>query len=259
MADFGTALSDNFMLGTASVMVGPQDELFDLNPTDHGLGLVKNFTITSAPTYTTLTQGVKNTNVASVMTANAVSANMEVYEYTAKNIATGLGLENAGFAPITTSTTVSTAGTGTPTVPDDEVAVVSATGIVANDFVMIGLGNDNVIIRKVASVATNTLTVTPGIEVIVPIGATVSKVNTVPIGSLEDQPYLSAKIVGQLANGQVVVILIPKLRISAGFTLGFVTSDFSNMPFEFTLFNQVPTDPFYADFGTDQAHLYTKA
>lgn len=258
MADFGTALTDNFMLGTASVMVGPQDQLYDLNPTDHGLGLVKNFTITSAPTYTTLTQGVKNTNVASVMTANAVSATMEAYEYTSKNIATGLGLENSGFEPITTSTTVSTATTGTPMAPDDEIAVVSATGIIAGDNIMINLGNDNVIIRKVASVATNTLTVVPGIEVVIPIGAVVSEVNMVPIGSLEDQPYLSAKVVGQLQNGQVVVLLIPKLRISAGFTLGFVTSDFSNMPFEFTLFNQVPTDPFYTDFGTDQAHLYSK-
>ncbi|KGM36130.1 hypothetical protein P409_00345 [Inquilinus limosus MP06] len=248
------------MLGTATVMIGAQDALFDLNATDHSIGLVKNFTITSQPTYTNLTQGVKNQNVASVMTGNTVSATMEAYEYTSKNISYALGLEGSTLAPITTETTTSAVIAGTDVAPEDEVTVTSATGITAGSYIMIQVGNDDqVTIRKVSSVASNVLTVSPGIKQNIAVGARVSKVNVVDIGSLADQPYLSAKVVGTIANGKEITLLLPKIRVTAGFSLAFTSSDFGNMPIEFTLYNLVSTDPNYSEFQNAQAKLFSRA
>ena len=39
----GEAKTDSFMLGAATVMIGAMADLYDLNPTDHSIGLVKNF------------------------------------------------------------------------------------------------------------------------------------------------------------------------------------------------------------------------
>lgn len=93
MAGAGSAKSEAFNLGTATVMIGPKEEVLDLTPEKHSIGLVKNFTFSSSDQYTDLTQGVRNTVVYSVKTGSEVTASMEVYEYTSKNLAYSLGLE----------------------------------------------------------------------------------------------------------------------------------------------------------------------
>ena len=72
----GLAKTDAFMLGDATVMIGAMADLLTLNTVEHSIGLVKEFMVKSEPGYTELTQGVKNTVVASVMTSNKVSATM---------------------------------------------------------------------------------------------------------------------------------------------------------------------------------------
>lgn len=81
-------------------------------------------------------------------------------------------------------------------------------------------------------------------------GDRVHKVNLIPVGSAEDQPTLAAKIVGILPEGKKpVTIIIPKLRISNGFSLSFQTDQYGNMPYEFTPMEQVMSDPLYAEYG----------
>ena len=75
----GEAKTNAFMLGTATVMLGAQADLFDLNPTEHSIGLVKNFNLQVDQTYTELTQGVQNQIVFSVRTGNKVMNTMEAY------------------------------------------------------------------------------------------------------------------------------------------------------------------------------------
>jgi len=214
----GEAKTNAFMLGSATVMLGPQADLFTLAPSTHSIGLVKNFTTSSEPQYTDLTQGVKNTIVYSVMTSNRIRAQMEVYEYTSKNIAYALGLNGSALTAISASTTTTAA---------------------------------------TAAVATNTLTLNAALPVALASGAVVQKVNPIDVGSTADQPFLSAKIVGQLADGTEVGLLLPKVRITAGFTLGFTTDNFGNLPMEFTCYDLTSDDPNYAVFSGKQGMLFT--
>lgn len=252
----GLAKTNDFMLGTATVMIGPAAELHDLNPAEHSVGLVKNFTITSEPSYTELSQGVKNTIVHSIMTANPVRATMEVYEYTARNLAYSLGLESAeAMAPLTVATTVNGAvNGGSPTAMTFDVT--SAAGLTEGAYIMIELDQeDNFIIRKIVDIATLVITVDQPLPDI-PDDAPVKLVNNIGIGSKDDQPFYAAKIAGKLANGDKVVILIPKLRIVKGFNMAFTTDNYGNLPMEFTLYDLVNTDTFYAEFGGDQARIF---
>lgn len=251
----GEAKSTAFMLGTATVMLGARADLFDLNPTDHSIGLVKNFRVMSEPAYTDLTQGVKNTIVYSVMTGNTVRASMEVFEYTGRNLTYALGLEGSDVVAQTVATTVTTASTAEAAT----LTVESATGITAGDQILIQHGtSDHVLVRRVVSVASDVLTVFPALEKVVPIGAKVMKANALQVGSKEDQPFLAAKIVGMLADGTEVVLLCPKIRITNGFSVGFMTDNFDNLPYELAFYDLVTGDPFFAEFGGAQAKLLTR-
>lgn len=255
----GNAQTEQFMLGTATVMLGPQEDLYDLTPNLHSIGLVKNFSITAEPTYVELTQGVKNSIVHSTMTGNAVRATMEAFEFTAKNLGYALALEGAEtLAPQVGETTVDTATLANATV----VPVADASDFSAGDYIMIKANaEDNFIVRKVVSIATDDITVDQPIPVVLGIGTPVMAVNMIAGGSKKDQPYYSAKIAGKLANGSEIVLHLPKLRIVRGFTLAFATDNYGNLPLEFTMYDQVPTDPFFTAFGGPggaQFQIYAK-
>lgn len=250
----GLAKTDNFMLGTATVMIGPVADLYDLNPTEHSIGLVKNFAATSEPSYTELTQGVKNNIVHSVLTSNPVRCSMEVYEYTASNLLYALGLDGSD-AEVTATTAVNGAvDGGSPTAND--FVVDSDSGLAIDDYIMIiNDAEDDFIVRKITNLVSTTVTVDRELPDIID-GAVVKKVNRIDVGSKEDQPFFAAKVAGKLANGEQVVLLIPKIRITAGFNLSFTVSDYANLPIEFTVYDPVSTDPFYADFRTSNAALF---
>lgn len=253
----GTAKTNEFMLGTATVMIGAPEDLYNLNPTDHSIGLVKNFTITSEPGYIELTQGVKGQIVASVMNSNPVRCTMEAYEFTSQNLSYALGIEGAeDVTAQTTQTTLSAAVTGAST-PVATATVTSATGLTVGSYVMIyGTADDDCIVRKIASVSTNTLTFTQPIAKNIASGAVVKKVNGISIGSKTEQPYYAAKIAGVLADGSNVIIDIPKIRIVRGFNLAFATENFGNLPIEFTVYDLVTTDAMYSDFPDGNARMY---
>jgi hypothetical protein len=254
----GTAKTNTFMLGTATVMVGAQADLFKLTPTLHSIGLVKNFTMTAEPNYVELTQGVTNTVVDSQMNANAIRASMEVFEFTAKNLAYGLGLDGTSLAALTVSSTVATQIVGDNTIVACVLAASGGTGFTANDFVAIEIDTDDqVLIRKIVSKLTDTLTLDIGIPtgVTIPVGAVVRKVHGVSIGAKVSQPYFAAQVTGVLGNGDRVTVQIPKLRLVKGFSLAFSTQDYGNLPFEFTLYDLVSTDTFYSNFGSSTARI----
>lgn len=249
----GEAKTNKFMLGTATVMLGPVADLHKLNPTEHSVGLVKNFRIQGTPGYTDLTQGVKNSKVFSVMTSNGITASMEVYEYTAKNLTYALGQEGYSLTGVAAQTTVTTAATET----GNSLTVQAIVGFANGDYISIDLGNDNVIVRKLnAAPATTTLTFSQPLGVAVPVGAVVRKVASIDIGSKNDQPFLAAKVVGVLADGTKVTLLCPKIRVTNGFSVGFTTDNFDNMPYEFGFYDLVPTDPLYTDFVGVQARMF---
>lgn len=253
----GKAKSQKFMLNTATVMIGAVEDLHLLNPATHSIGLVKNFTLTSEPSYTELGQGVKNEIVFSVMTDNPVRASMEAYEYTAQNLAYGLGLADAdSFSTMTVATAVNGAIDGDASPAPTDLVVDSATGITIGKYIMIKRdAEDDFLIRKVTNVVSTTITVDVALPDI-PDNSVVLVVNKLDVGSKDDQPFYSAKINGKLADGSVVSILIPKIRIVKGFSLAFTNQDFGNLPFEMTVYSLVDSDPHFAEFAGAQARIF---
>lgn len=247
----GNAKTESFMLSDATVMLGPVDKLWEMTPETHSVGLVKNFTATSDPAYTELTQGVKNTTVYSVMTSNPVKATAEVYEYTAANLAYGLGLNGASLTPKTGSTTVATAiaAPAPPAVTATAVVVADTANFTVGDYAFFYYGaDDQVAVRRITAVdaGTDTLTVNVGFAHAIPLGTVVKAVQVIGIGSKENQPFLGCKVVGKLANGETVILLYPKVRIVKGFELAFKTDNFGFMPWELTVYDLVSTDANYA-------------
>lgn len=253
----GLARTNNFMLGTATVMLGPMDQLFDLNSEEHSIGLVKNFTLLSEPAYTELTQGVQNTVVFSVLTANPVRATMEAYEFTAQNFAYALGLQGSKVAyDVKTEVTADTPG-GSP--GTTTITVDSATDFAEGDYIMIdllGFEKDTLIVRKIEGILGDALTLDRAIKEDIPGGAIVTKVHGLDVGSKSEQEFYAAKIAGRLANGEPVVMLLPKIRIVNGFNVAFTTDDFNNLPLEFTVYDQVRTDPYYSEFQGTGARMF---
>lgn len=252
----GLALTDNFMLTTATVMIGPVANLHDLNPVDHSIGLVKNFQCSSEPAYTELTQGVKGTIVFSVLTSNPVRASMEVFEYTAKNLNFALGLDGTNVNALSTVTTTTGAISASPVT--SVLPVTSATGIIAGKTLLIDKNNDDdFVIRKVVSVASLNVTVDQPLPAMAS-GVSVYVVNVIDVGSKTEQPFLAAKVAGKLANGKHVVILFPKIRITKGFNMQFTSDNYGNMPFEFAIYDLVSTDSAFAYFGGASAKIFTR-
>lgn len=248
----GEAVSNSFMLGTATVMIGAQADLMNLAVVN-SVGLVKNISLKTAPAFTELTQGVKNTVVYSVMTANKVTVDGEMYEYTGRNVTYALGLDGTTLLPPTAVTTCNSAINApvSPALSAANITLTAATGfnLSGGDTIMVQVGNlDQCIIRKIVSITGLVATLDSGFPIGIPVGASIKKMNVIAVGSFADQPYLSAKIVGTLANGDEVVILLPKVRMTNGLNLAFKTGGFEFIPLALEVFDLVPTDPNYAYF-----------
>ena len=242
----GEAKTNAFMLGTATVMLGAPADLFNLTPLANSIGLVKNFKMDANATYVKLTQGVQNKTVHSTKTGNDITATMEAYEYTAKNLTYALSLDgyNASAA-ITASTTISVRTSSTV------FTVLSAVGLVVGRYIMIQTGyQDQVVVRKIAALAGSSVTVDLPVANLA-VGQTVRACNLIPVGSDQDDVFLSAYVVGTLADKSEVGILIPKVKVTKGFSLMFGSSDYQNLPLELTIYDQIPTDPHYDRFQAD--------
>lgn len=257
----GEAKTNAFMLGTATVMLGDREDLFDFTPANHSIGLVKNFNLTVDQSYTDLGQGLTNQTVFSVKTGSKIMATMEAYEYTGKNLTYALGMEGfSAGAAITASSSI----IGTPAPTDTGFTMSGAlAGLVVGDYIKIQTGNnDQVLVRKVASITGAALTFVDPLPAAPAEGATVSKMNVIPLGSgtaCEDT-FVAAKIVGTLADCSEVVLLLPKVKVTKGFNMAFNSNDFQNLPLELTVYDLLADDDHYAafaEFGNASAMLLT--
>lgn len=258
----GEARSIDFLVGTATIMLGLPADLRDFRPETHSIGLVKNVKLMAEATYIELTQGIRNSIVHSIKTGEPVRASAEVYEFNASNWSYALGFSgynvgipalNAGSATITTVEALVPSG-GILAPADvtgyDDFTLSTVTNFAVGDYVLIQVGyNDVVVPRRITTIAGSVITVDAPIKnVAFPAGVTVNKCLVVPVGRKSEQPFLAAKIVGNMADGREIAIEIPKLRITKGFDVTFQTSDYANMPFEFTVYDQIPADNQYARF-----------
>jgi len=267
----GNAKSQKFMLGTAEVMIGNPEDVYNLNPVDNGVGLVKNFSIEASKDQTELTQGRTNDIVVSLTTGQTTRGSFEMFEYTTKNLTYALGLEGSQLiAP--TEKALEVSATVSFSSGSVDVAFEDATDIqnivMGNRVLVRDPATDTIIVGTVTAVsgisgnATSGATMTVSIPDVtasngVTAGSYVSLVNVLDVGSTDTDRYYSAKVQGQLADGQWIVLLIPKIRVSSGLTMSFTTDNFGNVPFEFTPMKPIGGDPFYAQFKGKVAELIT--
>jgi len=259
----GEAKSIDFLVGTATIMLGEQADLRDFRPESHSIGLVKNVKLMAEASYIELTQGIRNSVVHSIKTGEPVRASCEVYEFNAANWSYALGFSGYNVVNTEFETTVTTLVPSSPT-GIDTFDVVATTGYIVGDYVMVQVGYDDTVIpRKIAAKTTTTVQFDAPIKnVAIPVGAKIRRCLVVPVGRKSEQPFLAAKIVGTMADNREIAIEIPKLRITKGFDITFQTSDYANMAFEFTVYDQVPiVDPQYTRFREDfygaSAAVYT--
>jgi len=261
MAEHGIAKTDNFLFGQATVMLGPQTEAFDLTNAQ-SIGLVKNVKVMQDSGFAELAQGTQGSIVMSLRNSAAMRLSFEAYEFTSQNLAYGLGLDGSALAAVTIANTVNGVIVGDNV--EDELVVTSGTSFVIGQWISIAVNDgyaESSLMRKIMNKVTNTLTLNAPIPtgVTVPNGAAVAVVNAVKVADKSQQPpFLSAKIVGSLANGQIVTLLIPKVRITKGFDMSFGNQDFGNLPFELAVMDLTSADTGYAELAGASALVLQK-
>jgi hypothetical protein len=249
----GEALTTEFMLGTATVMLGTMGNLYDLTPSQHSLGLVKTVKVTSTPTFVDLKQGIRNQVVYSVKTENQTKVNFDVYEYTGRNLNYALGLSSTDYStyvPVQSTTTGVTASGAL------SITVASGTGFTIGSWIVVeDAVSKRTFVRKLTNVVGPVLTFTNTTNSSFPIGTIVRQHLAMAMGSVSVQPFIGCKIKGETAAGDPATLFFGKCRITSDFMLGFQTNDFSSIPFELTVYDLVATDSNYADFSTQQGYL----
>lgn len=264
----GSAKTKNFLLSTATVMVGKPEDLHKLNPAEHSLGLVKNFQMTADPTYVELTQGIKNSVVMSVKNADGLKCSMEIYEYTVRNLGYAAGLDASGVAfDQNNEIWLASGAYASPGKTIDVNSDITAK-LGAGDYIFLQNGlDDKVHIAKVGTAVNaadkTTITLAAGYEPAVgmafPVGTRIGKVKRIDVGATDVQPEFGAKIVGLLPKDNApFTILLPKIKITKGLGVAFQTDNFGNLPFEFTPYSGVETDPLYAEYGNAAAILFAR-
>lgn len=258
----GTAKTAQFLLTTATLMLGTTADVFELQPSTHSLGLVKNVRATTDPRFTELMQGVGNQVVYSVNTEMNSTIQAEVYEFTARNLAYAAGLDGAaaGFATMATVEAISSAVTAVST-----AVIVAGTGNLsgwaAGDWgILQNAMTEEMWAFKVGTVdaADRELNIaagwTPPDNVTWATTTTrLLKVNALKIGTEDTNRTWGVKIIGTLPeSGEPVQMVFPKVKITKGLDLAFQQDNFANMPFEFRPYNLLPSDPFYSEFGANK-------
>lgn len=247
----GTAKTGRFHFSTASLLIAPMAQQAAMNPLVHSVGLVKNVKVDATPSKVDLTQGVMNDIVATVTNGMPITGSGEVYEYTAKNFAYGLSQDPSAIvdmaAPVGITAAVAAGAT-------------SFTAAAGHSFVVGDWGyiqeaqDDQIHIFKVSGVATNVVTFA---AYPVPTGlsftanARVGEFNKIDADPSKANNNFAVRVVGVSIDGNTPITLhFPKCRITRGFSMGFSSDNFANMPFEWTPMTPVPTDPGYnSDFA----------
>lgn len=267
------SITDQFNIGVSTVMIGKPEDVLKLSPEEHSIGLIKNFNLTAETNEITLTQGLRNTVVDSQVTGVTTQATFEVYEYTASNLAYAAGLDGAKFSmkgEYGLNADITGGASATAVVLKDvKVGTVLPAGSIIALQCSTEKEYDKVYLAKTQSEATveaegeaevGTMSIT--LSEAIPsgwnfvAGDKVYFVNPIPVGSDDDQPYFGIKIVGVLPNGnEPFTIIIPKAKITGGFSVGFTTDNYSNMPFEVTPYDLTSSDPMYDTFKKYNSNL----
>lgn len=249
----GTAKTGRFHFSTASLLIAPMSEQKAMNPLKHSVGLVKNVKVDATSSKVDLTQGIMNDVVASVTNGMPITGSGEVYEYTAANFAYGLSQDPTGLVdmapPVGITGPVAAAATTVTT-------ATAITGAAVGSWIYIQENlDDQIHIAKLSAVSGAQLTFAgypTAAGLTFTANARVGLLNKIDADPAKANNNFAVRIVGIAVDGSTPITLhFPKCRITRGFSMGFSSDNFANMPFEWTPMTPVPTDPGYeTDFKT---------
>lgn len=255
----GEAKVNKFFFTTADIMVGPMSAVKTLNPVDHGLGLVKNVSISADPKFVELTQGVTNDVVAQQNNGVDIKTTAEIYEYTSSNILYALGLDGTPANSVDNDTMTPLAAAVSGGATTLTVAGNVTANYPAGAWAFIQEGNDtDVHIFKVVSSAFSTDTTitftgwaTPASLTFSTAAGRIGLLKKIDFDPNAVQNYYAIKVAGtSQALKKPLTLVFPKVRIVKGFNLKFAADGFGSMPFEWAPLTPLPTDAGYsADFG----------
>lgn len=249
-----TANKNAFMLSSATLMLnrfGDSVSVFDLNPTDHSVGLAKEITVAVDSSNLDLTAGVAQALVDSKKTNVQTAISATVQEFTAANFlrAQGFGsgevvAKRGKLTAQVTAAGVSLSVADSPIPGEATSSLGTAAGAVAAGASIIiqhATIPELVFVAKASAASTYSTSVhtIPIANTAIPIGMTfpidslVWIVSEVAVGSVDQGDLFSVKIVGTLANfNRPVVYVAPKVQITKGFNLSFTETEYGSMPWE---------------------------
>lgn len=125
--------------------------------------------------------------------------------------------------------------------------------------------DDAVHIFKVASVAYSspdtTVTIAAGYAIPTGVAFSAAAGRVSLVNKLDADPSLgnknfSMKMVGIMPEGnKPITLLLPKVKITKGFSMSFSTENYGNLPFEFSPYTPVATDPGYDPDFAQKMHV----
>lgn len=246
---YGTAQSDGFVLNEATLMLGALGQFKDLTVEEHSVGLFKNLALVNNRTFTPLTQGVRQKIIDQQLTSDTWEISGTGFEYNLKTLSYALGQEGFSVNPITD---VETTTSAVSAVASDTITVVSATGLVVGDWIVIKpkSGQDSGMVFKITAIAALVLTLDRDLTVAVAIGDYVSKTSIIQTNptNCSGATYMSGKIVTTKTNCDPIVIWLPKIQVTSGLNLTFGSSDYSSIPYTLQTLSLTPSDAGYADY-----------
>ncbi|BAQ50290.1 hypothetical protein [Methylobacterium aquaticum] len=255
----GTAKTGRFHFSTATLCIAPMLEQKAINPLTHSVGLVKNVRVEVTPSKVDLTQGIQNDVVASVTNGMPITGSGEVYEYTAKNFAYGLSQDPAGLVDMGEPSAVS----GPVASGATSVTVAGLVGAAPGKWIYIQENlDDQIHIAKLSGADAGKLDFA-GYPVPTGMsfsgGARVGLLNKIDADASKANNNYAVRIIGiALDKSTPITLHFPKARITRGFSMGFSSENFANMPFEWTPMTPVPTDPGYDSDFREKMSIFSR-
>lgn len=252
-----TPISNAFMLSSATLMLAPAftNDVFALQPTANGVGMVRDIAIPVEASQVELRNGIAQTIVDTTRTNVSVGISATIYEFTAKNLMYANSLLGSGPVQVRRGVlkTALTGGAGAisvvvnsdPVPGDAASALTLAADIPSGSTILIQRVNgeqDYVFPTK----STGVTVLTTG-DFAIPIaapyniptgmsfapGARVWIVSPISIGSIDADDLYCMKITGTLSNyDRPVTAVFPKVMITKGFNLSFSETEYGGMPWE---------------------------
>lgn len=242
------AKTTNFMLSSADLMLGPELDVFDLNPTDHSIGLIKDFTLSLRPSSVKLPTGLTASPRKTVRKQGTLNVSMEVYEYTADNVSYAAGLSKPAIKTFVASLT-------SEALEDATTLNVSTTnGVADGDTILIFTENGSYS-REVESFTSNQITIIKPIGFSLPASTVCTSSNVISVGPVDDIKTFSCRVYAKLANDTPVEMLFPKVSVVSELILAFSTTEYGSIPLQLECFETLPGDPHHDHFGRDPGQI----